>query len=93
MFDLLVLLIPLFPLLAVLANGLVGSRYPPDVAGRLAFGSVGLSFLCVLGVLISILGNPEPREVIAYSWIFGGTLSINLAFLCKFINILPKLRI
>ena len=28
-----------------------------------------------------MLGNPEPREVIAYSWIFGGDLSINLAFL------------
>jgi NADH-quinone oxidoreductase subunit L len=80
-FDLLVLLIPLFPLLAVLANGLLGSRYSHDVAGRLAFGAVGLSFLCVLGVLISVLGNPEPREVIAYSWIFGGNLSLNLAFL------------
>jgi len=81
MFDLLVLLIPLFPLLAVLANGLYGSRYSHELAGRLAFGSVGLSFLCALGVLVSVLANPEPREVIAYSWIFGGDLSINLAFL------------
>ena len=81
MFELLVLLIPLFPLLAVLANGLYGSRYSHELAGRLAFGAVGLSFLCSLGVLASILANPEPREVIAYSWIFGGNLSINLAFL------------
>ena len=81
MFELLVLLIPLFPLLAVLANGLYGSRYSPELAGRLAFGAVGLSFLCSLGVFASILANPEPREVIAYSWIFGGNLSINLAFL------------
>jgi NADH-quinone oxidoreductase subunit L len=80
-FELLVLLIPLFPLLAVLANGLYGSRYSHELAGRLAFGSVGLSFLCTLGVLVSVLANPEPREVIAYSWIFGGNLSINLAFL------------
>ncbi len=81
MFDLLVLLIPLFPLLAVLANGLYGSRYSHELAGRLSVGSVGLSFLCTLGVLVSVLANPEPREVIAYSWIFGGNLSINLAFL------------
>ena len=81
MFDLLVLLIPLFPLLAVLVNGFWGTRYSHALAGRLAFGSVGLSFLCVLGVLFTMLGNPEPREVIAYSWIFGGDLSINLAFL------------
>ena len=81
MFELLVLLIPLFPLLAVLANGFYGSRYSHEWAGRLAFGSVGLSFLCTLGILDSVLANPEPREVIAWSWIFGGNLSINLAFL------------
>jgi NADH-quinone oxidoreductase subunit L len=80
-FDLLVLLIPLFPLLAVLANGLYGSRYSHEWAGRLACGSVGLSFLCTLGVFVSVLSHPEPREVIAWSWIFGGNLSINLAFL------------
>ncbi|MCA9463311.1 MAG: NADH-quinone oxidoreductase subunit L [Nitrospira sp.] len=81
MFDLLVILIPLFPLVAVLVNGLAGYRYSHELAGRLAFGSVGLSFLCTLGVFSSMLGNPEPREVVAYSWIFGGNLSINLAFL------------
>ncbi|WNM61372.1 NADH-quinone oxidoreductase subunit L [Candidatus Nitrospira neomarina] len=91
MFDLLVLLIPLFPLLAVLVNGLVGSRYSHDMAGRLAFGSVGLSFLCVLGVFVSILGDPTPREVIAYSWIFGGDLSINLAFLIDPLSVIMLL--
>ncbi|MFZ1746843.1 MAG: NADH-quinone oxidoreductase subunit L [Nitrospirales bacterium] len=91
MFDLLVLLIPLFPLLAVLVNGLLGSRYSHDMAGRLAFGSVGLSFLCVLGVFVSILGDPTPREVIAYSWIFGGDLSINLAFLIDPLSVIMLL--
>jgi NADH-quinone oxidoreductase subunit L len=90
-FDLLVLLIPLFPLLALLANGLLGSRYSHDVAGRLACGSVGLSFVCVLGIFISILDNPEPREVIAYSWIFGGNLSVNLAFLIDPLTIIMLL--
>ena len=65
----------------MLVNGFAGQRYSPHMAGRIAFGSVGLSFLCALGVLVSVLGNPEPREVVAYSWIFGGNLSINLAFL------------
>ncbi len=81
MFDLLVLLIPIFPLLAVLANGIVGTRYSTDLAGKLAFGSVGLSFLCALGVLVNVISDPTPKEVIAYSWIFGGDLSIDLAFL------------
>ena len=28
-----------------------------------------------------VMSDPTPREVIAYSWIFGGDLSIDLAFL------------
>ena len=79
--DLLVILIPVFPLLAVLANGLLGHRYSHDLAGRVAIGSVGLSFLCVLGVLGQVASDPTPREVVAYSWIFGGDLTVNLAFL------------
>ena len=81
MFDFLVLLIPIFPLIAVLANGIVGARYSTDLAGKIAFGSVGLSFLCALGVFGQVLSDPTPREVVAYSWIYGGDLSIDLAFL------------
>ena len=81
MFDLLVILIPVFPLLALLANGLFGNRYSPELAARLAFGSVGLSFLCATWVLFQTISNPDPREVVVYSWIFGGDLSIDLAFL------------
>jgi len=79
--DLLVILIPVFPLIAVLVNGLVGHRYSHDLAGRIALGSVGLSFLCALNVLVGVMSDPTPREVIAYAWIFGGDLNINLGFL------------
>ncbi len=81
MVDLLVLLIPLFPLLAVLLNGLLGSRYSHEAAHRLAWGSVGLSFLCAIAVFIDTLKTGQVREVVAYQWIFGGDLTINLAFL------------
>ena len=81
MFDLIVLLIPLFPLLAVISNGIFGARYSTELAGRIAFGSVGLSFLCALGVLGYVVSDPTPREVIAYSWIYGGDLSVDLGFL------------
>ena len=50
MAELIVILIPVFPLIAVMVNGLVGYRYSPDLAGKIAFGSVGLSFLCALTV-------------------------------------------
>ncbi len=81
MFDLLVILIPTFPLLAVLVNGLLGHRYSHDVAHRLGWGSVGLSFGCAIAVFVSTLTTGLTREVVVYRWIFGGDLSINLAFL------------
>ena len=81
MSDLLVILIPVFPLLAVLVNGLLGHRYAADLAGRIAVGSVGLSFLCAVAVVFGVLSDPTPREVIAYSWIFGGDLHVNFGFL------------
>lgn len=79
--DLLIKLIPVFPLLAVLVNGLLGHRYSHDLAHRLAWGSVGLSFLCTIGVFTDVMRTGSSHEVIAYQWIFGGDLTINLAYL------------
>ena len=81
MAELIVILIPVFPLIAVIVNGLAGHRYSPDLAGKIAFGSVGLSFLCALTVFLSVMLDPTPREIIAYSWIFGGEFHVDLAFL------------
>ena len=81
MSDLLVILIPVFPLIAVLVNGLLGYRYTAGLAGRIAVGSVGLAFLCAVAVVFGVLSDPAPREVIAYSWIFGGGLHVNFGFL------------
>jgi len=80
--DLLIKLIPVFPLLAVIANGVFG-RYlwSHDWAHRIAWGSVGLSFLCTISVFADILHSGVAHEVIAYQWIFGGDLTINLAYL------------
>ena len=82
MTDLLIKLIPVFPLLAVIANGVFG-RYlwSHEWAHRLAWGSVGLSFLCTVGVFADVLRTGTPHEVVAYQWIFGGDLTINLAYL------------
>jgi NADH-quinone oxidoreductase subunit L len=79
--DLIVKLIPLFPLIAVILNGLLGHRYSQHVAHRLAWGSVLLSFLCALAVFADALKTGGAREVVVYRWIFGGDLTINLAFL------------
>ncbi len=79
--DLLIKLIPLFPLLAVIANGVFGHRYSHETAHRFAWGSVGLSFLCTLGVFADVLRTGASHEVVVYQWIFGGDLAINLAYL------------
>ncbi len=79
--DLFIKLIPLFPLLAVVSNGVFGHRYSQDMAHRLAWGSVGLSFLCTVWVFAEIVRTGTPHEVIAYQWIFGGDLTVNLAYL------------
>ena len=81
MFDLLVILIPVFPLLAVLANGLLGRWYAHGPAGGIACGSVALSLLCAVAVGARVLADPGPHEVVAYSWIFSGDLHVNFGFL------------
>ena len=82
MTDLLIKLIPVFPLLAVIANGVFGRHlWSHDWAHRIAWGSVGLSFLCTISVFADILHSGVAHEVIAYQWIFGGDLTINLAYL------------
>jgi NADH-quinone oxidoreductase subunit L len=81
MTELLIKLIPLFPLLAVIVNGLAGRRFSHEVAHRIAWGSVGLSFLCTIGVVADVVRTGMTHEVVAYQWIFGGDLTINLAYL------------
>jgi NADH-quinone oxidoreductase subunit L len=79
--DLFIKLIPVFPLLAVLLNGLLGHRYAHETAHKVAWGSVGLSFLCTIGVFADVMRTGASHEVIVYQWIFGGDLAINLAYL------------
>ena len=75
MFDQIVILIPLLPLIAVLVNGLnvmLGRRYPDGIAHRLAWGSVLLSFVCALWVFQQLLRDPTPRTVVVYRWFSAG---------------------
>ena len=79
MFALVVALIPGFPLLAALANGinsLVGERYSWRIIQRVTSGSIFLSFMGSLWVLAQILADPTPREVVLYRWLVSGHLAI-----------------
>ena len=81
MTDLLIKLIPLFPLLAVILNGLAGQAVFPRYGAPACLGIGGMSFLSTIAVFVDILRTGRSHEVIAYQWIFGGDLTINLAYL------------
>jgi len=73
-------LIPIFPLLGFLANGLFGRRIPKALINTFAVGSVLLSFAWVVKTLLA-LGPIETKYVEHYfTWIQSGTLNISVDF-------------
>ncbi|MGA2212047.1 MAG: NADH-quinone oxidoreductase subunit L [Bryobacteraceae bacterium] len=73
-------LIPIFPLLGFLANGLFGRRIPKALINAIAVGSVALSFAWVVKTLVG-LGPIETKYVEHYySWIQSGVLNIGVDF-------------
>ena len=64
-------LIPLFPLVGVLINGLIGIRFfSKRTVHAVAVGSVGLSFLASIASLIGLLRSAEPVIVRTFAtWI------------------------
>src|SRR5579863_3531273 len=73
-------LIPIFPLLGFLANGLFGRRIPKALINIFALGSVTLSFAWVVKTLLA-LGPMETKYVEHYfTWIQSGMLNIGVDF-------------
>jgi NADH-quinone oxidoreductase subunit L len=73
-------LIPIFPLLGFLANGLFGRRIPKALINTIAVGSVALSFAWVVKTLLG-LGAIETKYVEHYyTWIQSGMLNISVDF-------------
>jgi NADH-quinone oxidoreductase subunit L len=73
-------LIPIFPFLGFLLNGLFGRHVSKSVVSAVAVGSVTLSFLWVVKTLLG-LGDLETKYVEHYfTWIQSGTLSIGADF-------------
>jgi len=73
-------LIPIFPFLGFLLNGLFGRRLSKPVVSMIACGSVLLSFLWVLKTIAG-LGAPEAAYFEHYfTWIQSGALNISADF-------------
>jgi NADH-quinone oxidoreductase subunit L len=77
-------LIPTFPFLGFLINGLFGKRLTKTAVGVVGAGAVGLSFFVTVKIFLEFLSLPaaaRPVEKVIFSWITSGTFSVPVAFL------------
>src|SRR6266478_2030076 len=73
-------LIPIFPLIGFLLNGLFGGRMSQPLINAIAIGSVALSFAWVVKTLLG-LGSLETKYVENYfTWIQSGAVQIGVDF-------------
>ncbi len=79
-------LIPIFPLLGFLINGIFGRRLPKSAINAIAIGSVALSFIWVLKTLLGLgaFGDPKALEEAHfehyYTWIQSGAFNVSVDF-------------
>ena len=80
-------LIPLFPLIGVLINGILGAKLEKiskSIIHWIACLSVGLSFLVTWEIFRTLLNFPPAHrhfEILVYNWFTSGELSVNVAYL------------
>ncbi len=78
-------LIPVFPLIGFLINGLFGRKLPKKVVGIVGSGAILLSFLLACVIFFQMNGNPELSEHgvknILFPWISYGDFNVNFAYL------------
>ena len=77
-------LIPVFPFLGFIINGLVGKNLPKNVVGTLGSLMVGLSFLLTVAIFLEFLKLPvDARHVekVVYTWMTAGSFKVHAAFL------------
>ncbi len=77
-------LIPVFPLVGFIINGLMGHRLPKNFIGILGSAMVGLSFALTVAIFLEYVKLPadaRPTEVTVYTWIGSGAFKAVVAFL------------
>jgi NADH-quinone oxidoreductase subunit L len=76
-------LIPLFPLVGFLINGLIGKRFSERTIGVIGSLSVGASFVVAFLIFLELIGAaPGARfEKEVYTWMLSGDLKVPIGFL------------
>jgi NADH-quinone oxidoreductase subunit L len=79
-FSQLVYLVPLFPLVGFLINGLLWNKMPKTLAGIIGSGTILLSFCVSLGIFFEAKTFTQPLIINMFDFISSGTLHIPFAF-------------
>ena len=88
------LLVPLFPLIGFLINGLLGGKLPKKLPGLIACAAVGASFAVSIGIFYKILQlEPEARHIEQYvfTWLTAGKFDIPFALLADPLSVVMML--
>ena len=89
-------LVPFFPLLGVIVNGILGIRFPKKWIGLIGSAAILLSFLVSCRILWDVLQLPsESRvmEVLLYEWMPCGDLNVNIGFLVDALSLVMMLTV
>jgi NADH-quinone oxidoreductase subunit L len=87
-------LIPLFPFIGFLINGLLGKSLPKGVVGTIGSLAVGLSFLVTVSIFWQYLNLPleaRPVEKTVFTWISSGPFKAEAAFLVDPLSLIMML--
>jgi NADH-quinone oxidoreductase subunit L len=87
-------LVPIFPVIGVLINGLLGHKLSKRLVGFVAFSVIFFSFALSVLLFLSLLKlPPEARsfEKIVYTWIATGDFKTNIGFLVDPLSIVMML--
>ena len=89
-------LVPFFPLLGVVINGILGIRFPRKLIGLIGSTAILLSFLvscCILWEVIQLPPEGRVFEVSLYRWILCGDLQVNVGFLVDALSLVMMLTV
>jgi NADH-quinone oxidoreductase subunit L len=78
----LITLVPLFPLIGFLINGLLGKKLSKTVSSTIACLAIVTSFIVSLLIFLELKNSPEKSHLITvYQWFSAGALKIDFSFL------------
>jgi len=93
MFDY-VWLVPAFPAIGFLLNGLLGRRYSKKVVGWVACSALGLSFLTSILIFFALIGRPPTErffEKVIFDWVVSGSFQTVIGYQIDPLSILMAL--